>query len=88
MELQDIQLQFVSDSVTTEGETVACGEAALTPKDEEVKATHLRGDKDKATTVDELKQEIQMVYSWSKNNPLPPFFLIWKFLSRSLFSNS
>ena len=61
MELRDIQLQIVGpgEGATAQEENVAILDEILGAKDDEVKGKH--GKKDKATTVDDLKQEIQMV---------------------------
>ena len=61
MELQDIQLQMTDESVNTEGETCVALSKAAPIKDEEPKSKLSSGKKDKPTTMDELKEEIEMV---------------------------
>lgn len=58
MELRDIQLHIIDENGAGEESAAAPGEAAPGTKDEG-KLAH--GMKDKAKTVDDLKQEIEMV---------------------------
>ena len=63
MELRDIQIQITGpgEDVIANEENIAIPSEVVEAKDEKIKEKPAHGKKDKAKTVDDLKQEIQMV---------------------------